>query len=391
MNKFKIISTKISLITLTIFMTQLAYSSFEIGDKEEISGQLNIGGALRGKYVYDYYSKPTSSSFSFSDAILWLDYESPNIIGHLDYRVYEYYGHLGDASWLTDAWIAYKINDKDKIIFGLNPAPFGLGRFWGNAFFLGIGNTMGLEDVHNPGVNYQFKNDKNQFDFAYYPIDSGNFQGQSKDSKRLSISPVNADDYVKDGTNTKEKNMLVARYTYQFEYANLDYKLGTSIWYSNIENRKYDTTGSRKVWALFADFNYRNLSTKLLFGRQNIDNKDLLYPDHITLGGFDYSFNSATQGNFYSTDFSILLPDKFENIRSVRPYLNLSGYSNKNNQYSKSLRFIPGISFKLKDLTIQAEYLVGKHDPYLGDANGLAQGDMNKWNKKTYISIAYYF
>ena len=34
----------------------------------------------------------------------------PKWIGRLDYRVYEYYGHLGDANWLTDAWLGYKIN-----------------------------------------------------------------------------------------------------------------------------------------------------------------------------------------------------------------------------------------------------------------------------------------
>lgn len=391
MNKFKINLAKIALMFGISLIAQMSYSGFEFGNKEKNQGQLNIGGAFRGKYVYDHYSDPTSSKFSFSDAILWLDYESPNLIGHLDYRIYEYYGHLGDTSWLTDAWLAYKINDKNKIIAGLNPVPFGPGRFWGNTFFLGIGNVIGLEDVHNLGVNYQFKTAKNQIDLAYYPTDSGNFQGHSKDAKRFSIGPVDADEYVKNGTNTKEKNMLVARYAHRFKYNELNYQLGTSIWYSDIENRNYNTIGSRKAWSIFTDLDYKNWNSKLLFGHQDINNKDPIHPDHITLGGFDYSFNSATEGIFYSAELSYLFSDKLKNITTIRPYLNFSGYTKKNDQYSDSMRFIPGVSFKLKDLTVQAEYLIGKNDPYLGNANGLTQGDSNKWNKKTYISLAYYF
>ncbi len=68
---------------------------------------------------------------------------TPKWIGRLDYRVYEYYGRLGDANWLTDAWLGYKINDNSKIIAGLNPVPFGLGRFWGNTYYLGIANSAG--------------------------------------------------------------------------------------------------------------------------------------------------------------------------------------------------------------------------------------------------------
>lgn len=391
MNKLKNTLAKTTLFTCAALMAQLSYSGFEFGDKESTLGQIAVGGALRGKYVYDHYSTPSSSKFSFSDAVLKINYDSPNIIGYLDYRIYENYGHLGDASWLTDAWVGYKINTENKVIAGLNPVPFGLGSFWGNTFYLGIGNSMGLEDVHNLGVNYQFKTDQYQIDLAYYPTDGGNYKGQSKDSKRYSINLVNADDYVKDGTNSKEKNMLVGRYAQQFSNGDLNYQLGGSAWYSDIENRNYNTTGSRKIWSVFSDLNYKNWNSKLLFGHQNIDNKDPIHPDHITLGGFDYSFNSATKGNFYSAEISYLLPDQYQNIKSIRPYLNVSGYGNKNDNFSDSMRVIPGVSFNFKDITIQAEYLMGKHDPYLGDENGLAQGDINSWNKKAYVSIAYYF
>ena len=391
MLKIKLTPIKALLFTCSLIINQTIYSGMKIGEPTSSLGQLNVGGAIRGKYVYDHDANPSSSKFSFSDVILALNYESATLIGGLDYRLYEYYGHIGDANWLTDAWLGYKINPNHKIIAGLNPVPFGLDRYWGNTFFLGIANVMGLEDIHNIGINYQFKTDKNQLSLAFYPIDGGNFRGHSKDARRFSINMVNADDYVENGTNTQEKNMIIARYAYSSNYADLNYQLGTSVWYSDIENKNYSSTGSRQVWSIFADFNYQSWNSKLLFGHQDIDHKDRLSPDHISLGGFDYSYNSATQGDFFSTEFSYLFPYSFEYVQSIRPYLNISGYINKKNSSTDSYRVIPGVAFKFKDLTIQAEHLIGKYDPYLGDQNGLAQGTNNNWNQKTYISLAYYF
>ncbi|WEI19066.1 hypothetical protein PY247_02820 [Acinetobacter proteolyticus] len=135
------LKTKAALIKNLIFIgslgiNQTIYSGIKLGEPASDLGQLNVGGAIRGKYVYDHDTNPSSSKFSFSDVILALNYESATLIGGLDYRLYEYYGHIGDASWLTDAWLGYKINPNNKIIAGLNPVPFGLDRYWGNTFFL---------------------------------------------------------------------------------------------------------------------------------------------------------------------------------------------------------------------------------------------------------------
>ncbi|MBW3009734.1 hypothetical protein JGX49_16740 [Acinetobacter baumannii] len=61
-------------------------------------------------------------------------------------------------------------------------------------------------------------------------------------------------------------------------------------------------------------------------------------------------------------------------------------------EFADSTRFIPGIAFNYQKLTVQAELLMGKHDPYLGDSEGLAAGGSNdKWNKKAFVIFAYYF
>ncbi|MEI1413285.1 hypothetical protein VUS17_34540, partial [Pseudomonas aeruginosa] len=69
--------------------------------------------------------------------------------------------------------------------------------------------SAGWEDVHNLGVKYDFNDGINEAQLAFYPTDGGTYRGKSKDSSRFSINPVNADDSVPQGTNTKEKNSIV--------------------------------------------------------------------------------------------------------------------------------------------------------------------------------------
>lgn len=386
---------KKTLITTSLITFSLSsHAALTFGNAEE--GQLKVSGTVRAKYVYDFDSDPTTSKFSFNDAVLWLDYNSPKWIGRLDYRVYEYYGRLGDANWLTDAWLGYKINDNSKIIAGLNPVPFGLGRFWGNTYYLGIANSAGWEDVHNLGVKYDFNDGINEAQLAFYPTDGGTYRGKSKDSSRFSINPVNADDSVPQGTNTKEKNSIVVRGAHTFKNVlgqeNFSTQLGASAWYSTIENKRSGQDGDRQVYSVFSNTNYNQWNLQLLAGYQDIDNADTEYKDHLTLGGFDYSFNSATKGQIYSAELSYLFPQQFGPITSVRPYLNYSSYRKEQDGFKDSTRFIPGIAFNYQKLTVQAELLVGKHDPYLGDSEGLAAGGSNdKWNKKAFVIFAYYF
>ena len=83
-------------------------------------------------------------------------------------------------------------------------------------------------------------------------------------------------------------------------------------------------------------------------GYQDIDNADTEYKDHLTLGGFDYSFNSATKGQIYSAELSYLFPQQFGPITSVRPYLNYSSYR-KNKMGLKTLPVLfPALPLTIK-------------------------------------------
>ncbi len=193
---------------------------------------------------------------------------------------------------------------------------------------------------------------------------------------------------VPQGTNTQEKNSIVVRGAHTFKNVlgqeNFSTQLGASAWYSTIENKRSGEDGDRQVYSVFSNTNYNQWNLQLLAGYQDIDNADTEYKDHLTLGGFDYSFNSATKGQIYSAELSYLFSQQFGPITSIRPYLNYSSYQKEQDGFKDSTRFIPGIAFNYQKLTVQAELLMGKHDPYLGDSEGLAAGGTNdKWNKKS--------
>ncbi|MDO2346636.1 hypothetical protein Q2471_26885, partial [Escherichia coli] len=83
---------------------------------------------------------------------------------------------------------------------------------------------------------------------------------------------------------------------------NFSTQLGASAWYSTIENKRSGQDGDRQVYSVFSNTNYNQWNLQLLAGYQDIDNADTQYKDHLTLGGFDYSFNSATKGQIYSAE-----------------------------------------------------------------------------------------
>ena len=201
-------------------------------------------------------------------------------------------------------------------------------------------------------MKYDFNDGTNEAQLAFYPTDGGTYRGKSKDSSRFSINPVNADDSVPQGTNTKEKNSIVVRGAHTFKNVlgqeNFSTQLGASAWYSTIENKRSGQDGDRQVYSVLAIpittngiYSFWLVIKTLIMPTQ--------YKDHLTLGGFDYSFNSATKGQIYSAELSYLFPQQFGPITSVRPYLNYSSYRKEQDGFKNSTRFIPGIAFNYQN------------------------------------------
>lgn len=381
-----------SALSFLFFTTSLpATAGVTLGDAQNQLGALTISGTLRANYQDKHYGEPVSDQkIKFDAAILRLDYERPDWFGKLEYRCYQY-DNLCDFSTLVYGYAGYRLNATDNITLGLQPIPFGPGRFWDSSFYAGINNTMGLQDATNLGINYHVEFPSlTKIDLAYFASDGGNYHGASQDSARYTANVVHSSDPFK--TNLNEKNMWMARVDQTLlSRDDLNVSVGGSYWYSDIENKKSAADGSRNTWALFNRIHYKNLNVVLTGGKQSIRNKDALSPHQSTFGSFDSEYDIANKGYFYTLDTSYVFKDVMESL-NVTPYLVLSGFHKQEQNFDDSQRNILGVNWGYKNISLNTEYVMSKNDPFVGgNSSSLSQGDDGKWNKLVNVMFQYHF
>jgi len=370
-----------------------SFAGVTFGNPKSELGALTVSGAVRANYQDKHYGEPASDQkIKFDAAILRLGYESPDWFGQAEYRCYQY-DTFCDFSTLVSGYVGYRLNPTDNITVGLQPIPFGPGRYWDSSFYAGINNTMGLQDALDLGVNYHFEMPTaTKVDLAYFATDGGNYHGASKDAARYTANVVTSSDPLK--TDLNEKNMWMARVDQELKFLTTDdlkVSLGGSYWYSEIENEKASADGTRNAWALFNRINYKNLNVVLTGGKQSISNKDALSPHSSTFGSFDGEYDIANKGYFYTVDTSYV----FKNVRdslNVTPYMVFSGFNKKEQDFDDSQRNIVGVALDYKNVTLYTEYLMSKNDPFVGGTGAsLAAGDDGKWNKLLNVMLVYSF
>lgn len=370
-------------------------SSAEItwGNSDNDKGAFSISGALRANYQdTDYGQSTADQKIKFDAAILRLGYESPDWFGKVEYRCYQY-DIFCDFSTLVYAYAGYHLNSTDHITVGVQPIPFGPGRFWDSSFYAGINNTMGLQDVSNLGANYHFElPSQTKVDLAYFAADGGNYHGESRDSARYSANMVKTSGSFE--TDLEERNMWLARIDQDLNFLSTDdlkISMGASYWYSEIENKNASTEGSRNAWALFNRVNYKNLNIVITVGRQSINNKDTLNPQSSTFGSFDAEYNIANEGYFYTIDTSYVFKNVWDTL-NITPYMVFSGYDKKENSFDDSQRNIVGMVCDYKNISLYTEYVLSKNDSFVGGTkDSLAIGDDSKWNKLFNMMFIYKF
>ena len=384
---------KVGLGFVVVGMSLPTFAGVTFGDPKSERGAVTVSGTLRANYQdKDYGETASDQKLKFDAAILNVAYESPDWFGKFQYRCYQY-DTLCDFSTLVQAYAGYRLNSTDNITLGLQPIPFGPGRYWDTSFYAGINNTMGLQDALNLGVNYHFETPSaTKIDLAYFATDGGNYHGTSKDSARYTANLVSSSDPLK--TDLNEKNMWMARVDQDLKFLstdNLKVSVGGSYWYSDIENKKTSADGERNTWALFNRINYKNLNVVLTGGKQSITNKDALNPNSSTFGSFDGEYDIANEGYFYTVDTSYT----FKNVRdslNVTPYVVFSGFNKKEQGFDDSQRNIVGVAWDYKNISLYTEYLMSKNDPFVGGrGNSLAAGDDGKWNKLLNLMLVYNF
>ena len=389
----KTIYRKLGVSLFTVGMSIPAFAGITFGDPNSEQGAFTISGAVRANYQHKDYGQPAADqNIKFDAAILDLGYESTKWFGKAEYRCYQY-DKFCDFSTLVYGYAGYHLNKTDNITVGLQPIPFGPGRFWDSSFYAGINNTMGLQDASDLGVKYHFElPSSTKVDLAYFATDGGNYTGDSRDSARYTANLVKTSDPLK--TSLTEKNMWMARVDQDLNFLKTDdlkVSVGGSYWHSDVENEHTHQDGSRNAWAVFSKVNYQNLGVTLTGGKTSMSNQDALNPHLSTFGSFDSEYDLANKGFFYTVDTSYTFKNVWNDV-SVSPYVVFSGFDKNQSGYKNSQRNIVGAAWGYKNSSLYTEYVMSKNDPFIGGTgSSLAAGDDGKWNKLLNIMFIYSF
>ena len=391
-----VISASMAMGGVAAFVSPTAHSADNDAD-----GGWTFGGAIRGRYDYRSYVDPTVSRFSFDVFRLKAGYDSSTVFGSVQYRFYggaypyDYTSQFGRINFPEWAYVGYKVSPEHTITGGLNQVPFGLLPYASSTFYETLGNLMGIEDVHNLGIKYQYKSGPVDLQLGFYPTDGGNWAGTSRDGNRYTYNIVDADSYVVGGSNNEEKNLWVARGAYTFTHSEeSSSEVGLSMMHSTIENHDTNEDGDRDAYALHYLGKFGRLGVMAEYARQDMDPKNPAAVGNktVTFGGFDGSFNVASKGDLYSVDLSYATDWKWRFISDVKPYVNYSIFVKDEDGFKDSERLLAGVQFSAGPLYIYTEYRLGKNDPFTGDyTQGAAAGGDDQWKRSLYMNIGYYF
>lgn len=368
------------------------HAALVYGDATSPSGSLTFSGALRANYQNKSYGEPASDQkIQFNAAIINLKYDSPTWMGAAEYRCYQS-NEFCDLSMLVSGYVGYKFNTTDHLKIGLQDIPFGPARYWDSSFYAGINNTMGLQDVLNLGANYHFNfAEHTDVDLAYFHQDGGHYHGDSQHAARYTANVVKSSQPHE--TELTEKHMWMGRIEHHFKPSSDSLwksSIGASYWSSDLENHRTKQTGSREAWTVFSKNQFKDLSVVATFGQQDLNNQDLFSPTTSTVGSFDANYQVANEGYFYTIDGRYTFHDVYG--MQVSPYLVYSRFDKSEDSFHDSERHIIGAAWTYKNLSLYSEYIFAKNDPFIGgNAQSLAQGDDNKWNRLLNLMLIYSF
>jgi len=365
----------------------------------QVTDNLNLGGAVRARWDYD--PDRDIQKFGLDTVLLSAIYKSDTWIGDAQYRFYgrsypyQYTKDYGDIQFAKFAWVGYKFNPDQQVQVGLNTVPFGLQPYFGSTFYETLGNVIGLEDVQQVGAKYVQQSGDWNLQAGYYLHPAWQGKGTSHGVSYSSIVSQ-ADSYVADGSDNKERNTLVLRVAKALDLGPWKSEIGLSGLTSTLENRDTDNDGRRNAAAVHYLGKNGPWTVQLQAARQQMSPRNPGSEELVTLGGYDGTYNVASRGNLYVADLSYDVAGKylFDQISEVKLYANYSGFDKSASGFKTSERVILGTSFGLSKLWIATEWIFGKNDPYIGGssyAQSLGAGGTNQWENQLYMNIGYYF
>jgi hypothetical protein len=348
---------------------------------------LTVGGAVRVNYVYKSWQAEYPHGFVGLDTLrLDVNYDDGRLIGSARYRYNNFPAGQGGYTnnFLQHGWAGLRFEDKSELHIGLDKMPFGLAPYASNNFFESITYYLGFEDTYNLGASYTSRAGPLEWQLAWFPRDGGAYGGGSNTahaSNRYSFNIVADDDKQGYGTgqSDRERNTLVARGAWHMDGPG-KVELGLSALAGTIRNgsgadsrrragaihfKGRDGPWTLMLEALYYDNQSRHGATQTFGG---LDPNSFLM-----LGAFGYPYPVAAKGAVYVANVSYDIAGSLGPLTGFKLYNDYSILKKKAGGFKDSLQDVTGISFASGKWFFYADFMLGKHQPYMSpDFGGLA-------------------
>lgn len=374
----------------------------------EVKSPLSIGGAIRFNYVYkSWQTAHPNGFFGLDTARLDVNYDDGLIIGSAQYRYNNFPKGQGDYSqhFLHHGWVGMQFADKSNVHVGLDKLPFGLMPFASNNFYESIAFYTGFEDTYSLGVTYASRPGPFQWQVGFFPRDGGSYGGSSntaKKSNRYSFNIVPDDNLQGYGTGQtdSERNTLVGRMAWQLE-GSAKQEIGVSGLTGEIRNGA-GADSRRNAFAIHAKGTYGPVNVMLEAIRYNYQTKHgatqtyggLDPNSFVMLGAFGYPYPVATKGDIYIANVSHDIAGAIGPFTGFKVYNDFSMLKKRVGNYKTSQQNVTGMSFSSGKWYFYADFMLGKHQPYMTpDFGGLAStpAKYDGYTRRVNLQAGYYF
>lgn len=378
---------------------------------EAVASPLKVGGAIRFNYIHkSWQDEYPNGFFGLDTARLDVNYDDGTLIGSAQYRYNRFPKGQGDywQHFLHHGWVGMRFADKGTLHVGLDRNMFGLQPFASNNYYESIAFYTGFEDKYDLGLTYASKPGPVEWQVGFYPRDGGSYGGGSNTASaanRYSYNIVPDDDKQGYGTGQRdhERNTLIGRVA-----AHLDNdgrgEVGFSALTGTIRN---DTRGDgRDTRRNAVAVHYRggagpwNVGLEALRYQYKTSHRgDQTYGgldanSFVMLGGFGYPYPVAAKGDIYIANVSYDLPGKLGPFSGFKLYNDYSVLRKRVAGYKNSVQNVSGMSFSSGKWVFYADFMWGKHHPYLSpDGGGLAStsSQHDGFTRRINLQAGYYF
>lgn len=376
--------------------------------EDQVKSPLSIGGAIRFNYVYkSWQTEHPNGFFGLDTARLDVNYDDGQVLGSAQYRYNNFPKGQGDYSqhFLHHGWIGMRLADKSTVHVGLDKIPFGLLPFASNNFYESIAFYTGFEDTYDLGVTYASRPGPFEWQIGFYPRDGGSYGGSSNTagaSNRYSFNIVHDDNTQGYGTGQKdsEHNTLVARTAWHLDGA-AKQEIGISGLTGEIRNGA-GADARRNAFAVHYKGTYGPVNVMLEAMRYSYHTNHgatqtyggLDPNSFVILGAFGYPYPVASKGDIYIANVSYDIPGSIGPFTGFKVYNDYSILQKRVSNYKDSQQNVTGVSFSSGKWYFYADFMLGKHQPYMTpDFGGLAStpAKYDGFTRRINLQAGYYF